>query len=156
MIKALSKTFFLIATSYLLLSSCHPIFCKWSIGYKQMEQLPGIDSIIGTYSLTSASVKYLRDKGFTGDCKLILKDSNSYTIINAPNIIFNDTRVYDGQIKDINGQWFSSCMDYGCMIELEGIVVAPFARKNNGPISITISISDPDFCEGIIFERQDK
>ena len=140
----------------LLSNSCHPLFCNWDSGYEQLTELSQKDTIVGEYRLTKQSTEYLKKQGYSENCKLKLLETGEYEIINAPDLIFGNSEKNKGKTINAKGKWFSSCAEsYDCMLELERIAVIPIARKNNGAISLLMTIGDGDECEGIIFERVD-
>ncbi len=141
----------------LIWTSCHPIICGWDRGYKQLDELPSKDSIVGLYELTSKSKEFLYAKGFNKNCQLIIQDSEKYVLKNLPDFVIDSYGETNGKSLNENGRWFVCCIDSeGCMIELEGIQVMPVARKEKGRISILMTIGDGDECNGIIFEKKQK
>ena len=149
------KRFIVILTIFISLDSCHPFICSWNSGYEQLLELPDNKVFIGNYRLAKKSLDFLKTKGYKENCELKVLESNTFELINAPDLMLNSFDRKNGSTIDTIGKWSVNCGEsYGCMFELEGIVVAPIARKNNGPISILITIGDGDECNGIIFEKE--
>jgi len=139
-----------------LLSSCHPLFCSWDFGYKQLDELLETDRVYGKYYLTDESIQSLKSKGYSQMPKLWLLKSGDYELTDAPNLMFNLFGENDGLTSYKSGKWSASCgKSYNCMLELNNLMVVPIARKDNGPMSILITIGDGDNCEGVIFERHE-
>jgi hypothetical protein len=138
----------------LIQMSCHPLYCNWDKGYVQLSRIPIKDSIIGTYSLISKSKELLINNGLDHECVLVLMESGKYSIKNVPEQTLNSGKV-QWQSFSRDGIWTTSCQDsLYCMIELENVAVLPIARKEEGRISILMTIGDSDECNGIIFERK--
>jgi hypothetical protein len=149
------KRFIVILTIFISLDSCHPFICSWNSGYEQLIELPDNNVIRGNYRLTKNSLDFLKTKGYTENCELKVLDSSRFELINAPDLMLSSFEKDNASIINKTGKWSVVCGEsFDCMFELEGIVVAPIARKNNGSISILITIGDGDECNGIIFEKE--
>lgn len=154
MVRIKTAFFLLIIICSVILDSCHPIFCNWDSGYEQLKELPSKDSIIGLYELTSNSKEFLQSQNLNSNCQLSIMDAGKFDLKKNPDFVIGSNSKSIGKLIDKSGKWFSNCGDsYGCMIELEGIQVMPLAKKNNGKISILMTIGDGDERNGIIFER---
>jgi hypothetical protein len=145
---------FLISFSFLLATSCHPLFCGWDSDYSVVKIHPDPKSLPGLYSLTGPSRKYLGDKGYNVDsCKLELRNDGLFVMTKSPGIVFNPFGASDTTYHTRKGRWFVSCdASDGCLMELEGICVEPFLEKDH-KLAISKTIGDGDECEGIIFEK---
>ena len=85
-------------------------------------------------------------------CTLKLNKDKSFVLENAPSEI-TDYSVQNTPFSKA-GNWSIDCgKSYGCLIELQGIVVVPLSEKN-GQIAIPIEIGDGDECNGIVFVRK--
>jgi hypothetical protein len=123
----------------LFLSSCHPVFCTWNLGYKQLDKKPERSNIVGFYQLNEKSKEYLKETYTEWPLKLELNNDGYYNFINSSNVK--------------TGKWSVSCEEsYACLLELEGISVEPL-RAKNGKLAIQVTIGDGDNCEGIIYEK---
>jgi hypothetical protein len=130
---------FVVVALIFVSSSCHPVFCGWNLGYKQLEKEPLRSSIVGLYQLNQSSKDYLKENYKEWPIKLELNNDGHYNFVNALNVK--------------TGRWSVSCGEsYACLLELEGISVEPFTEKN-GTLSIQITIGDGDDCAGIIYEK---
>ncbi|SDI27426.1 hypothetical protein [Winogradskyella thalassocola] len=124
---------------FIFLICCHPIFCKWELGYTQLESQPDEKQTIGLYKLSEESKEYLGSdlKGWTSTLELNKNGKLIYK--NGDKII---------KIKT----WQVICGEsYDCVIDMEERVV-PFTEKN-GKYAIMIAIGDGDECNGIVYEK---
>ena len=77
----------LLLVPVVFLTGCHPIFCRWDLGYSQMELMPAKNKVIGVYQLSDESSEYLdgRNQKWTPLIELmengVLKYQNNNKII---------------------------------------------------------------------------
>ena len=137
-----------------ILTSCHPLFCTWDNGYKQLTTEPKRERLIGQFKLIESSKEFLVDKGFKNqEFKLELLDNGQFKFTNGPDIIFDrEGKTMLGLINK-EGRWSVSCADsYDCLIELEDVCVMPLAEKD-GRLAILITVGDGDECNGLVYEK---
>ncbi|MFK5890630.1 MAG: hypothetical protein QM486_07860 [Flavobacteriaceae bacterium] len=149
------RNIILIILISMIVQSCHPLFCNWSSGYKQLTELKDISSIIGKYTLSEKSKYFLKNKGYTKECVLNILESGNYQLTNLPQFILDDFgRENTKKINNyLSGKWYVDCgKSYDCLIELNKICVTALTKNKKGVISIPIEIGDGDECRGIVFE----
>ena len=126
---------------FIIFTSCHPLFCDWNSGYDQIKVQPKENEIVGIYELTKDSKNFLKSGLKKWPKKIELSSNQEYYLL-----MQNDKKIK-------NGKWFLSCdQSYGCILELEGISVEPFCKKEN-KFAIQITIGDADECNGLVYEK---
>jgi hypothetical protein len=136
------------------LTSCHPLFCNWNLGYKQLTIEPDHNELVGKYQLNSASMEFLNDREYSADENtLTLSQNGQFKFTNGPDMIFEAWGISNHKLIDKEGKWSVSCGEsYDCMIELTGVIVAPLSQKN-GKLAILITVGYGDECNGIVYEK---
>ncbi len=152
--RTLKRIINILLLALTILTSCHPLFCNWNREYDQLTELTSEDIIFGEYRLTEESEEYLLAQGFKKIPRLTLLESGEFNLQDAPDIIFDPFGRSSRQTINKKGTWSTSCGEsYDCIFELQGIMVVPLSRKDEGPLAIPITVGDGDECNGIIFER---
>jgi hypothetical protein len=144
----------LIILFLFILTGCHPLFCNWDNGYKQLTIEPKRERVVGQFKLIESSKKFLIDKGFKNqEFKLDLFDNGQFKFTNGPDILFDRDGNTSFALNNKEGRWSVSCGDsYNCMIELENVCVVPLAERD-GRLAILITIGDGDECNGVVYEK---
>lgn len=140
----------------IFLTSCHPLFCNWDLGYTQLTTEPSNERLLGKYRLTESSIELMTNKGFKNvDYQLILLDNGQFKFINGPDLIFDTWGQTKQKLINKEGKWSVSCADsYDCLIELDKVCIVPIAEKD-GRLAILITIGDGDECNGLVYEKVD-
>lgn len=146
---------FLLTTIIFLFMGCFLITCDWESDYSQLTTEPDHNKIHGIYILNDKSVKYLTKEGYNVDsCILKLKNDGQFILTKTPDLVFfGSFGQRNNSYETKTGKWsVSNYEESGCLMELQGICVEPFLQRQ-GKLAISITIGDPDQCEGIIFEK---
>tara|TARA_B110000908_G_scaffold33077_1_gene39534 strand:+ start:406 stop:864 length:459 start_codon:yes stop_codon:yes gene_type:complete len=149
------RTKLLIILIVIGFTSCHPLFCTWELGYKQLTTEPDQTELIGKYELTNSSKEFLIERKFNADEYILtLSKDGQYKFTNGPDLIFNNWGESNQKLIAKKGQWFVSCTEsYDCLIELEGVCVVPLSQKG-GKLAILITVGDGDECNGILYKKK--
>lgn len=142
-------------TALLFLSSCHPLFCTWDMGFTEVKDIKE-RQLIGTYNLMDYSKKMMKYEGnYTGisNSTIRLKDNNTYEIINAPDWLFDDFGESQNQYINKSGKWSLTCDGSGCIMELDGLQAGELIFKKSNKLYVLLTVGDPDGCKGLAYVK---
>ncbi|MGY3211107.1 hypothetical protein [Mucilaginibacter sp. HD30] len=83
----------------LFLQGCHPLFCMWDMGFKEVKDVKERE-LIGSYNLTDYSKKVMKYEGNysrISNSTINLKDDKTCEIVNAPDWLTDDFGEPNGQ-----------------------------------------------------------
>ena len=142
-------------SALLFLSSCHPLFCMWDMGFKEVKFIEE-RHLIGSYNLTDYSKKVMKYEGnYKGisNSTIRLRVDKTYEIVNAPDWLFDDFGESHNQYINKSGKWSLTCNENYCIMELTGLQTGELIFKKSNKLYILLTVGDGDDCRGLVYEK---